>query len=190
MGYTTYFNGNFEIKERNSGNPINEELKIYINRFSLTRRMTRDNNKIKEVYPNWEELCFHGNLGTNGEYFIGERGFTDESVINYNGSSPQPGLWCQWIINNKGELVWDSGEKFYNYVEWLEYLIKNFFEPEGYILNGEVTFEGEDDDDFGVIVCKDNHVNINYGYRIMNLSELDTNELIEELNNRGYTVSE
>lgn len=35
-----------------------------------------------------------------------------------------PGIWCQWIINDDGCLCWNSGEKFYNYVEWLEYLKK------------------------------------------------------------------
>ena len=55
-------------------------------------------------------------------------------------------------------MEWDGGEKFYNYVEWLEYLIKNFFEPWGYSLNGSVNWQGEEDEDNGTIVVKHNEV--------------------------------
>ena len=55
-------------------------------------------------------------------------------------------------------LKWDTGEKFYSYTEWLEYLIENFFERWGYILNGEVEFQGEDKSDKGIIVVKNNVV--------------------------------
>ena len=166
MGYTTYFNGEFQFDK-----PVTEELKVYINKFSETRRMIRDNDKIKALYPNWEKLCFNGELGENGEYFIGggENYFgdaRDTSVIDHNKSGSQPGLWCQWVIDEDGELVWDEGEKFYNYTEWLEYLIEHFFAPSGYVLNGTVFYEGEDSDDFGKIVVTDNVVKVAYGYRV------------------------
>lgn len=167
MGYTTYFSGEFTFNK-----PVTEELKTYINKFSDTRRMMRDNNKIKELFPNWKELCFNGDLGEYGAYFVGGDDCLyfgrneDYSIIDYNDSGPQPGLWCQWIINDRNELVWDGGEKFYNYVEWLRYLIKNFFEPLGYELSGIVEYEGEDPDDFGRIVVSDNFVKIVYGHRV------------------------
>ena len=63
MGYTTDFEGELTFNK-----PVTEELKEYINKFSDTRRMKRDNEKIKELFPNWKELCFKGNLGVNGEY--------------------------------------------------------------------------------------------------------------------------
>jgi len=82
-----------------------------------------------------------------------------------------PGLWCQWIpvdeeshlpcegIDNLTRYIgWDGGEKFYRYVEWLEFLIRNFLEPWGYKLNGAVKYRGEDFDDFGTITVKDNEV--------------------------------
>lgn len=104
-----------------------------------------------------------------------------------------PGYWCQWIIGKDydGEeaLIWDEGEKFYNYVEWLEYLIKNFFEPEGYVLNGEVEYQGEASDDFGTIEVKDNKVTQNFGIHVMNLSDISSDNLINELKKRGYTVN-
>ena len=166
MGYTTYFDGAFQFDK-----PVTDELKTYINKFSDTRRMLRDNNKIKELFPNWKELCFNGELGDNGEYFIGGGenylgDVRDGSVINHNNSGNQPGLGCQWIINDDNELVWDEGEKFYNYVEWLEYLIQHFFAPLGYVLEGTVFYDGEDSDDFGKIIVTDNIVKVAYGHRV------------------------
>lgn len=164
MGYTTYFNGAFTFNK-----PVTDELKTYINKFCDTRRMLRDNDKIKELFPNWEELCFNGKLGENGAYFIGGNGIFgqdhDGSIMNYNKAGSQPGLWCQWVINDAEELVWDENEKFYNYVEWLEYLIEHFFAPLGYVLEGTVFYDGEDSDDFGKIVVTDNVVKLFYGYR-------------------------
>ena len=164
MGYTTYFNGAFEFDKL-----VTDELRDYVNKFSSTRRMLRDNDKIKELFPNWRELCFNGELGKNGEYFVNDDGncgqSKDGSIVNYNSSGNQPGLWCQWIIEGD-KLVWDEGEKFYNYVEWLEYLIKHFFAPSDYVLNGTVYYEGEDSDDFGKIIVADNVVKVAYGHRV------------------------
>ena len=188
MGYNTYFDGALEFNKE-----ISFELADYINKFANVRHMRRDVNKIKELYPNWKDLCYNGNLGLDGEYFIGGKGSFgqayDESIRS--GNSPadsQPGLWCQWIINGDGCLAWDGGEKFYDYKEWLVYLIKHFFEPEGYILNGEIDFEGEDSDDFGQIVVVDNKVSIEYGIRVDSISDISDDNLIEELKRRGYSI--
>ena len=191
MGYSTWFDGSLSFNK-----PVSDQLKEYINRFSATRRMPRDNDKIKEVYPNWRELCFFGELGNKGEYFApigncwGQE--NDGTVLDYNSykESVHPGLWCQWIIDDNNELVWDGGEKFYNYVEWLEYLIKHFFAPLGYVLNGDITWEGEDSDDLGTIHVVGNDVNVEYGEHIYSIGDLSTNALIEELKARGYAVSE
>lgn len=51
-----------------------------------------------------------------------------------------------------------EAEKFYNYVEWIEYLINNLLKPKNYIVNGVVAYQGEDFDDFGTIFVRDNHV--------------------------------
>lgn len=188
MGYSTYFDGSLEFNK-----PVGEQLKEYINRFSSTRRMERDVEKIKEIHPNWKELCFFGDLGENGEYFapISERygqERDDDSIIDYNSSGIQPGLWCQWIITDESELEWDGGEKFYNYIEWLEYLIENFFEPLGYKLNGVISWEGEETGDVGEIIVEDNKVTIKY-YDNLVLEKLSDEQLINELVSRGYAVS-
>ena len=55
-------------------------------------------------------------------------------------------------------LEWDGGEKFYDYVEWLQYLITNFYGPWGYTLNGQIAWSGENSGDVGRITVKDNVV--------------------------------
>lgn len=189
MGYSTDFNGSLHFNK-----PITDELRDYINKFCETRRMTRDVEKIKEVYPNWKDLCFNGKLGRNGEYFVGGNGFMgqdhDNSIINYNyAPASQPGLWCQWIINEHGELEWDGNEKFYNYIEWLEYLIKHFFKPLGYVLNGDIAWQGEGEEDFGIIHVVDNVVTTQEGSRYYSMDDFETEVLIEELEKRGYKIS-
>jgi hypothetical protein len=73
----------------------------------------------------------------------------------------QPGLWCQWVISDDGtELEWDGGEKFYEYVAWLKYYINHFFSKWGVMLNGEITWEGEESGDLGKIVVTDNVVKV------------------------------
>ena len=166
----------------------------YIDKFNRTRRMRRDNEKIKELFPNWKELCFEGNLGEDGEYFVGGLGFygqdSDGSVLNHNCSArTQPGLWCHWVIGgDNDELMWDESEKFYDYIEWLEYMIDNFFAPLGYILNGDILWEGEESDDVGVIRVTDNVVDVEYGVHAYSMSDIDTDVMIKELERRGYKV--
>jgi hypothetical protein len=189
MGYTTDFFGSLEFNK-----PVTPWLAEYINKFSGTRRMKRDPEKIKELFPDYGKMCFNGDLGKEGEYFIGGVGpfgqDEDESVINGNmPAKAQPGLWCQWIITEGGTLEWDGGEKFYNYEEWLEYLIDNFFEPLGYILNGDIEWQGEDYDDFGTIHVENNIIYMKEGIRSSALQKMDTDTLIEELEKRGYKVT-
>lgn len=161
MGYTTEFKGSFDFDRK-----IPENIAEYINRFSNTRHMLRDNDVIKELYPNWKENCWNGDLGTEGEYFLDEDYDYREnkSVKNHNyPPESQPGLWCQWVVTEDREhLEWDGAEKFYYYQEWLEYLIRNFFAPSGIRLNGEVKWQGEDMDDRGLLIVEDNAVSVRY----------------------------
>lgn len=110
--------------------------------------------------------------GVEGEFYVDGKGSfgqdKEDNIINYN-SPPrtQPGLWCQWTPNEDGTaIVWDEGEKFYNYVEWIQYLIEKFFSPKGYVLNGEVYWYGEDRDDEGTISIQNNIVEVKYVKKI------------------------
>jgi hypothetical protein len=101
MGYTTDFFGSLEFNK-----PVAPWLAEYINKFSGTRRMKRDPEKIKELFPDYGKMCFNGELGEEGEYFIGGVGpfgqDWDASVTNGNDpAKTQPGLWSQWVVNEK-----------------------------------------------------------------------------------------
>ena len=167
MGYTTEFQGSFEFEE-----PLTDKMIQYINRFSTTRRIKRNVEKIKETYSDWKKLSFNGDLGEDGEYFVGDSDWAldrfsrddsfDASIIDYNEPpAKQPGLWCQWVVSLDGKyLEWDGNEKFYDYVEWLEYLINHFFTPSNIFLNGNVMWRGENFDDIGKITVEHNKITI------------------------------
>jgi hypothetical protein len=83
----------------------------------------------------------------------------DLQEVRHEGPTkiPNVGIWCDWAPNKDGtEIEWTGAEKFYDYVEWLEYIVNTFLAPKGYILNGEVEYQGEDRSDMGMIVVKDN----------------------------------
>jgi len=144
MGYTTDFSGQFQLNKE-----LSPKMSQFLKLFNETRRMKRN---VDEVF------------GVNGEFFVfggGSFGQDHETnVIDFNGPpSTQPGLWCQWTptSDNMG-IEWDGGEKFYNYTEWLVYLIHKVLAPNGYVLNGVVEWDGEGRGDFGEITVVDNRV--------------------------------
>lgn len=158
MGYTTNFTGEFLLDK-----PLAAEHKAYLCLFNETRRMKRDSKKAMNLADPVREAAGLP-VGAEGEYFVGGIGSfgqgRDVSVIDGNlPPKTQPGLWNQWRPSDDGtNIAWDGGEKFYKYIEWLEYLITNFLEPWGYKLNGEVEWESESSDDIGKIVVTDNVV--------------------------------
>ena len=75
-----------------------------------------------------------------------------------------PGIWCGWTPTDDGmALEWDGVEKFYNYIQWLQFVIDHYVKPWGLKLNGEVTWHGEDRDDRGLLRVTDNIVTIHRG---------------------------
>jgi hypothetical protein len=180
VGYTTDFNGQFDLDK-----PLTPEHKAYLEAFARSRRMCR-NARIAEKLPDPVRLAAGLPIGKDGAYFVGTANpfvdgkikpelkpwlgkeeapwlschgqVNDQSVVEYNGPPKgQPGLWCQWIPNDDGTaIIWDEGEKFYNYTEWLRYLIEHFLKPWGYVLSGEVQWSGEEQGDVGKIIVKDN----------------------------------
>lgn len=151
MGYTTEFEGSFKINQ-----PVDDETAILLKGLANTRRVKRN---IK-------------GYGIDGEFYIGgedvyygEERNRDLSIVDYNTPPrTQPGLWCQWKLQDDNQtIMWDGAEKFYNYVEWIEYIIKSILEPRGYIVNGEVKWYGEDRDDNGKIIIENNVVSTKEG---------------------------
>jgi hypothetical protein len=158
MGYDTLFGGHFTLDRSLAQDQIN-----YLQKFNDTRRMKRNNDYlINKPDPLREKVGLP--LGIEGEFFVNGEGFMgqnrDDSVIDGNKpSSTQPGLWCQWRVSENGKIIeWDEGEKFYHYIEWIVYMVKNFIVPWGYVLNGEVSFQGECPDDAGKIIIEDNNI--------------------------------
>lgn len=139
MGYTTDFSGSFEIRPE----PLDEKMIDYLTLFAETRRMKRNLN----------------GFGVEGEFYVyggGMMGQDKESNVVDSNQPPQtqPGLWCQWVPTGDGtRIVWDGGEKFYDYVEWLQYIEENFLLPFGKYLDGEMVWQGEDIMDRGRIIA-------------------------------------
>lgn len=165
MGYHTDFDGVFNLD-----NPLTEAQKTYLQKFASTRRMKRDEAKVAELSDPVREAVGLP-VGTDGGYFVGSTGFmgqdNDASVLDHNYEpSDQPGLWCQWAPNEDGTCIeWDGGEKFYEYVPWIKYIITHFLKPWGRTLNGVVSFRGEHFNDVGDIVITNNEVAVKYWRR-------------------------
>lgn len=145
MGYSTDFAGEFKLNKK-----LDDKLYAFLIKFNQTRRMKR---KINDIY------------GKEGEFFVDSKAECGQDWDNPNvvdSSEPpstQPGLWCQWVPTEDRQYIeWDGGEKFYNFVEWIMYIIEKILKPNGYILNGEVKWQGEEFDDRGKIIIKNNKV--------------------------------
>jgi len=84
----------------------------------------------------------------------------------------QPSLYCQWDIVDEGTKIEHDQDikfkdiKFINFTEWLIYLIKNFFKPWGYTLNGRINYQSEDVRNYGYITVTDNVVEQDPNLRI------------------------
>lgn len=140
MGYDTNFTGRFTLNRA-----LDDETYVYLKKFNKTRRMAR---KVK-------------GHGVEGEFYVdGTYDRKDPDIIDYNRPpSTQPGLWCHWMpSDDRMGIEWDTGEKFYFYIKWIIYIIKNFLKPKGYVLNGDVAFSGTSPDDRGTIRIIDNIV--------------------------------
>jgi len=158
MGYHTDFYGAFSVTPT-----LNSEHRAYLEAFATIRHMKRNTNLLADS-PDPVRKAVGLPLGVEGGFYVGstedygQRQTPD--ILNYNSpSSDQPGLWCQWTPNPSGDLIeWDGGEKFYEYIRWIHYLIDNFLKPWGYKLNGAVEWHGEERDDTGRIFIADNKV--------------------------------
>lgn len=186
MGYNTDFEGQFTITRvdrpadtvwsafgRHHAITLGETTLVpgclgvhaaYINAFAESRRMKRDAAKTEKLYDHIREKVGLP-VGPEGGYYVGDMDSRVEhggDVIDYNNPpAGQPGLWCKWEVSEDGTaLRWNEVEKFYDYIEWLKYLIEHFFAPWGYRLDGEVTWSGEENDDVGKIIVEDNEVRV------------------------------
>jgi hypothetical protein len=155
MGYTTEFVGYFQLER-----PLFDYQTLYLLDFARTRRVKRSPTILATI-PDAGRDAVGLPLGEEGGYFINEsHPQAALSIIDENRPPKgQPGLYCQWQPTSDGRGVeWNGHEKFYRYVEWLQYLIVHFFIPWGYQLNGTVTWLGENPSDKGQIVVMNNRI--------------------------------
>jgi hypothetical protein len=162
MGYYTSFDGSVEFDR-----PLAPHHAAYLEAFMKTRRMARAVTHLEDE-PDPLRIAVGLPLGKEGAYFAGATTLGHESVLRGNGApAGQPGLWCPWGLRGlPGHLSAPSDAvglqieygKAYGFEEWLEYLIEHFFKPWGYVLNGELDWSGEDDDDLGTLYVHDNQV--------------------------------
>jgi len=148
MGYSTDFTGKFKVDK-----PVDEETAKLLKGLASTRRMKRNLS----------------GYGVEGEFFVGNTENFGQNktpdVVDYNSPpSTQPSLWCQWLLQEDNQTIeWNGAEKFYMYIEWIKYLIDKILKPRGYFVNGEVYWFGEDREDLGKIIIKNNDVTIKTG---------------------------
>lgn len=162
MGYTTDFAGQFRLDRR-----LEPAHHAYLDQFAEIRHMWRD-VAITRTREDPLRVAVGLTVGVDGEYFVGEVGFrgmgrstkSADGILSYNDSpQTQPGLWCGWKPSQCGNYIeWDGKEKFYNYVDWLQYIIDNFLVRWGYTLNGEVAYQGESEEDFGKLFVFNNRI--------------------------------
>lgn len=166
MGYTTYFDGHINVEP-----PLNEDEISYLRDFAGSRRMKR----------------------TGGPYFADPgddfgQGERDDEILGHNTPPDgQPGLWCHWVSDQSGTaIIWDEGEKFYDSLLWMEYIIEHFLKHgarasedldasirqdkrfENFTFdhecNGTIYADGEDPHDHWKLVVKDNAVEAYEGH--------------------------
>ena len=144
MGYTTEFEGEFKINKQ-----VDEGTYNLLKGLAETRRMKREG--LNDVY------------GIDGEFYVED---DEKNVVDYNTPpKTQPSLWCQWEIQEDRQTIcWDGGEKFYDYIAWIRYIIDKILKPRGYELNGEVLWQGEEIRDREKIIVTDNHVCIDASF--------------------------
>jgi len=132
MGYTTTYTGAFAITP-----PLDDATFTLLRKLGETRRMIRD---MRLEDPD-------GSLyGVEGELYVDDEKAKASTIVDSNTPPrSQPGLWCHWIpTEDRAHLEWDGGEKFYYGANWLVYLIDRILKPRGYVMSGNVDWEGED----------------------------------------------
>lgn len=182
MGYTTYFTGEFKVTPM-----LTPEEADYLHAFAGSRRMVRDEQLVSQL-PDERRIKVGLPVGRQGQYYVGshddgnygqsrwnrntDNGYDDQSIIEYNQEpDDQPGLWCKWVPNeDRTGLKWNGNEKFYNYTEWLQYLIDHFLRPWGKQVNGTVKWVGEDKNDRGLIIVENNVVTTVQGKRTVSVN--------------------
>jgi hypothetical protein len=99
----------------------------------------------------------------------------DFANADHRNETGVPGNYCGWEPTRDGKAIVRAEHdfSFYDYDDWLKYLIVRFFEPWEYTLNGSVRWQGEETGDTGTLACE--------GNRVTMLKDEDIREQIERV---------
>lgn len=106
----------------------------------------------------------------------------DFKFANYTLSKEnQPNSACCWTpTEDRFQIIWDGNKQFYFFKQWMKYLIENFFNPNGYFLNGEILYKC-DNLDIGIIKLKDNKFirnSFNFVDQFIHYSSFSSNDYV------------
>lgn len=130
------FQGHFTLNKQ-----LTPALHEFLNKLNQSRRMGR--------------FCDNEIYGFQGEFYV-----DDAAVPILNTNTPpitQPSLYCCWKPTEDGlGIEWDRNENFYEFTEWLNYIVNKILIPNDYSLTGDVDWVGDDPYEGGVL-CVDNN---------------------------------
>jgi hypothetical protein len=111
---------------------------------------------------------FEGKLNLSRQVTLNEfNKFEKIHQADHRNDKSKPDYYCQWEITKDGKhLRWDGSENFYSYVEWLHWLIENFFAPKDIKLSGVIYWAGENRSDSGKIEVENNIIKVGVGKKI------------------------
>lgn len=182
MGYYTTFHGTLEITP-----PLQPHHKAYLERWFEMPHYRHDETALAKI-PDPQREAVGLPVGPQGAFSVvvnqpddhwtrdgisieppkvGARaGLRMKDGPKTPDGMPNQSTWCPWnVVDDEpnattlqiGEGSGDS-RKAYGFQDWLVYCLDKFFVPWGYKVNGAVQWEGEEREDIGEIVAKDNHV--------------------------------
>ena len=159
MGYDTYFNGEFELDRL-----LTDDQREFLDLWLSGDHVARDADLLKSAAcskQNLECLNLLDRLGMEpGEECVNYIGHPNDGAETGHDPHSLPGRHCYWQISPRGATISCERGSSFLYVEWLTYIIEHFIKPWGYTLNGEVYWDGDQNDDRGKIEVIDNVITV------------------------------
>ena len=146
-GDATELEGYFKVNK-----PLDEETQFIIRGLRHGMSQKRDSQLLADYLGMSLEECLI-KYGVDGQLYVKDN---NVAVICHKGYIKQQITYQPWIgsfiprfswkyFPEEQAIRWDRSEKFYCYVEWIQYLIDYVLAPRGYVLNGHVeTFNDAD----------------------------------------------
>lgn len=84
----------------------------------------------------------------------------EKNILDWLSDTETDISWyCQREVSNDWlSLEWDWWEKFYDYVEWMEIIMRKYLTPRWVLANGKIQWQGEEIWDIWLINVEDNIV--------------------------------